>query len=130
MNRPNRAHILQVGDTWICGINKYRVSAEDIDGEGTTRDETGTMHRDVLRKRVKKLAVSCIQDSTEILETAKLLQDDIIEMNCFCPADPNAVDYLSKGKFYVSKVEFDITFFDNENPEDSIWSVAFNAIEV
>lgn len=127
MNRVNIARLLQIGGTWVPGITKYNISMEDIDGEGTTRDETGVMHREVVRKKVKKLTVHCTHDSEDILAVASLVENDIFDAYLLCPGDPEAVDYYKEATFYISKITTDLVHFGDNGV---IWSVAFNAVEV
>lgn len=127
MNRPNVAKLLKIGDKYVVGIAKYHVDMEDIDSEETTRDETGEMHRKPLRKKVKKLSVTCTQDDDEVLSVATLVEDDTFEATLFCPGDPSASDFYVTSTFYVTKISIDLMRFrDNKG----VWSVSFNAVEV
>jgi hypothetical protein len=127
MNRPNIAKLLMIGKTWIPGITKFNVSMEDIDGEGTQRSEIGIMHREVLRKKVKKLSINCTHDDPEILAVATLVEGDTFEATVFCPGDPNSENNYITTTFYISKITIDLMLFKDGK---GIWSVAFNAVEV
>lgn len=127
MNRPNISRLLTVNGKRVPGIQKYNISMEDIDTEETQRDENGTMHRKVLRKKVKKLTVTCAHDDPEILEVATLVQDDTFEAEVFCPGDPKATDYYITTTFYVSKIVVDLIRFKDGK---GTWSVSFSAVEV
>lgn len=127
MNRPNVARLLRIGGTYVPGITKYNVSMEDLDGEGTTRSEAGIMHREVIRKKVKKLTVNCTHDDPEILSVASLVEGDTFDAEIFCPGDPAAVNNYISTQFYVSKITIDLMLFKDGK---GIWSVAFNAVEV
>lgn len=127
MNRPNVAKIIKIGNTWLPGIATYKIDMEDIDGEGTSRSETGTMHRERLRKKVKKLFVTCTNDDPEVLGVADMVKDDTVEMTVLCPGDIEAEGYYRTSAFYVTKISTELVHL-GENRR--IWSVSFNAIEV
>lgn len=127
MNRPNVAKIIKIGDVWLPGIAKYRIDMEDIDGEGTSRSETGIMHREPLRKKVKKLYVTCTNDDPEVLGVADMVKDDTVAMTVLCPGDVEAADYYRTANFYVTKISTELVHLDENR---RIWSVSFNAIEV
>lgn len=127
MIRPNVAKLVKVGDNWICGITKFKIDMEDLDGEGTTRSENGTMHRERIREKVKKLFLTCTNDDEEVLAVAEMVQDTVVEMTVFCPGDPTAEDYYKTSMFYVSKISVELL---NLSDGRGWWSVSFNAIEV
>lgn len=128
MIRPNVAKLIKIGETYIPGITKYKIDMEDLDGEGSGRSETGVMHREVLRKKVKKIFVTCTQDDAEALNVAELVAGDTVEMTVFCPGDETAEDYYKTCTFYISKLSIDLLALSNG--ADGLWSVTFNAIEV
>lgn len=127
MNRPNVANLISINGQRVPGITKYHIDMEDIDGEGTQRSEVGIMHREVLRKKVKKISLSCTHDDPEILTVATLVEGDTFEATVFCPGDPAAVDYYITTTFYVSKISVELLLFKDGK---GIWTVAFNAVEV
>jgi len=132
MIRPNISKLMAVKGNYIPGIAKYKLDMEDLDGEGSGRSETGVAHREVIRKKVKKLFVNCIQDDPEVLAVAELIQDDITEMTVFCPGDPAAEKYYSTSDYYVSKISIELTnlSYNSEGEGEGLWSVSFNAVEV
>ena len=128
MKRPTRAEVVKIDDTWICGITSYRIDMEDIDSEESGRDENMEMHREVLREKVMKISVNCIQDSPEVFETCSLIEGETVEMTVLCPGFRNEEDKpFATAKFYVSKVGLDVVFYNNG---ETIWTLSFNAIEV
>lgn len=128
--RTALAHIIQVGETWLPGINKYTVTMEDIDGEGSTRNEAGTMHREIIREKVIHAAVQHRVDQTELQTICNAIQDDaIVEMTIFCPGrgNPNVT-----ADFYVSKVSFDLIRY-REPSTGAVadwWQVDYTLVEV
>lgn len=121
------AKIIQVDGTWIPKIATYSVDMEDIDAEGTSRSESGKMHREVLRKKVKKLSVTCTHDNATILAVADMLKGDTVDMTVLCPGDVNATDFYATGTFYVTKISTGLMHLSGNR---AVWSVSFNAIEV
>lgn len=128
MDRPKRAKVVKVGDTWICGITTYSINMEDIDSEESGRDENLDMHREVLREKVMKISVTCTQDNPEVFETCGLIEGETVEMTVLCPGFRNAEgSYYATAEFYISKVKLDVIFYNNG---ETVWSLSFNAIEV
>lgn len=128
MDRPKRAQVVKVGDTWICGITVYRIDMEDIDSEESGRDENLDMHRERLREKVMKIFVTCTQDNPEVFETCSLIEGETVEMTVLCPGFRNAEgSYYATAEFYISKVKLDVIFYNNG---ETVWSLSFNAIEV
>lgn len=121
------AKVIQIGDVWLPKISTYSVDMEDIDGEGTSRSEAGIMHREVLRKKVKKLSVTCTHDNATILSVADMLKGDTVDMTVLCPGDVNATDFYATGTFYVTKISTGLMHLSGNR---AVWSVSFNAIEV
>lgn len=127
MIRPHVSKLIKVGNTYIPGITKYKIDMEDLDGEGTSRSETGVMHREVIRKKVKKISISCTQDDEEVLKVAELVEGNTVEMTVFCPGDETAENGYKTSNFYISKLSIDLLLLTGEQ---GLWTVAFNAIEV
>lgn len=127
MNRTNTSRLITVNGKRIPGIKTYEISMEDIDAKESQRDENVVMHRKVLRKAVKKIAVTCVHDDPEIVEVATLVQGDTFEAEVFCPGDPKAVNYYTTATFYVSKIVVKLIRFSDGK---GTWSVSFSAVEV
>lgn len=127
MTRKHVSKLIKIGDKYIPGITKYKIDMEDLDGEGSGRSETGIAHREVVRKKVKKLFVTCSQDDEEVLEVAELIKGDTVEMTVFCPGDETAENFYKTSTFYITKLSIDlVTLSDDEG----WWTVSFNAVEV
>lgn len=128
MNRPTRAKVVKIDDTWLCGITAYRLDMEDIDSEESGRAENLEMHRNVLRPKVMKLSISCTQDNPEVFETCGLIEGETVEMTVLCPGFRNEKGKVyATSRFYVSKVSLDVVFYNNG---ETVWTLSFNAIEV
>ena len=128
MDRQNIAKIIKINDVWLPGIAQYQVDMEDLDGEGTMRDEIGVMHREVIRAKVKKLMVVCTQDNPEVLAVAELVGTPTFEAEVLCPGAPGAEEGYIKGVFYASKISTKLLKLESSGK--SYWTVSFNAVEV
>ncbi len=130
MNRPNLAEIVQVGETWLPGIRKYTFTLEDLDGEGTTRDETGVLHREVIRSNVLHVAVTHVVDQGELVSITSLVKESsTVEMTLFCPGRGDPYD---TGTFYVSKMDVDLIRLKDPNTGQVAdwWQVDYTLVEV
>lgn len=128
--RPTLANIIQVGSTWLPGITKYDVTMEDIDAEGSTRSENGTMHREIIRSKVIHAQVTHIVDQTELASICGLIQGNAtVNMTVFCPGrgSPNVT-----ADFYVSKVNFDLIRYKEPSTGAVAdwWQLDYTLVEV
>lgn len=128
--RPTLANIIQVGSTWLPGITKYDVTMEDIDAEGSTRSENGTMHREIIRAKVIHAQVTHIVDQTELASICGLIQSNAtVNMTVFCPGrgSPNVT-----ADFYVSKVNFDLLRYKDPGTGAVAdwWQLNYTLVEV
>lgn len=128
MYRENVAKIIKIGDVWLPGISQYRVDMEDLDGDGTMRDENGYMHRERIRPKVKKLFVVCTQDNPEVLSVAELVGAPTFEARVLCPGAIGAENGYVDGFFYASKISTNLLKLEGSGK--SYWTVSFNAVEV
>ena len=119
------ARLFIIGGTPIPGINGFRVDLEDIDTENTNRDETGKLHRDVLRKSVMKLAISAVVPTAEVERICGLIKETTFEASVYCPLHPDAAGGYATGVFYVSKKSIQLLSYSN-----GYWTISFNAVEV
>ena len=135
MTRPTLAEIIGVitGEnttTWLPGIRKYTFTLEDLDGEGTTRDEVGTLHREVLRANVLHVTATHIVDQSELISITSLIKaDSTVDISLFCPGRGNPYD---DGTFYVSKLTADLVRLKDPatgNVADW-WQVDYTLVEV
>ena len=128
--RSTLAEIIEVDETWLPGITKFNVTMEDIDAEGSTRSENGTMHREIIREKVIHAQVTHVVDQTELAAICGLIQDDAtVEMTVFCPGrgDPYVTAY-----FYVSKVNFDLIRYKEPSTGAVAdwWQLDYTLVEV
>lgn len=119
------AKLFTIGSTPIPGINGYRVDLEDIDTENTNRDETGKLHREVLRKSVMKIALSAVIPTQEVENICSLISETTFEASVYCPLHPDAAGGYTTGTFYVSKKSIQLLSYSN-----GYWTISFNAVEV
>lgn len=133
MSRTNTAQLIQVGSTWLPGITKFNVTLEDIDGEGSTRSESGVMHREIIREKVIHAQVQHIVDQTELVTICGAVQGNSkVEMTLFCPARGTSGGTTVTAYFYVSKFNFDLMrLTDPSNGAvDDWWQVDYTLVEV
>ena len=134
MTRSTLAEIIGVtgenSTTWLPGIRKYSFKLEDLDGEGTTRDEVGTLHREVLRANVLHVTATHIVDQSELISiTSAIKEDSTVDLTLFCPGRGNPYD---DGTFYVSKLTADLVRLKDPatgNVADW-WQVDYTLVEV
>lgn len=119
------AKLLTIGSTPIPGINNYSVTLEDIDSENTQRDETGTLHREPLRKNVMKIAITAVIPSEKVEAVSQAISPDTFEAEVYCPMHPDAAGGYVTGTFYISRKTIQLLSFSG-----GYWTVSFNAVEV
>lgn len=133
MSRTNTAQLIQVNSTWLPGITKYNVTLEDIDGEGSTRSESGVMHREIIREKVIHAQVQHIVDQSELVTICGAVQGgSTVSMTLFCPARAASGYTTVSSTFYVSKFNFDLMRLTDPNSGavDDWWQVDYTLVEV
>lgn len=130
MSRANVAEIIQIDNTWLPGIVEYDVTLEDIDGEGSTRAEDGTMHREVLRGKVFHASVTHMLTMEEAIDVSSLVYDEAtIECQVFCPG--KGEEAYTTINAYVSKLNTKLVWYEDPNgTAESWWQLSYQLVEV
>lgn len=101
-----------VGD--LPGITSYSFTAEDLDGEGTTRTETGVMHRELVRSDVVHANVThrvTTADLETIADTIK--QGATVDIELYTPGvSPSGTYYCNKFTAALVIVKEDTEWWD------------------
>lgn len=123
------AEILQVGGDWLPKIREYNFVLEDIDGENSTRSESGIMHREILRSNVYHASVVHICGEAEMIDICTALKnDETIEVTALCPGKGDPYDTFDA---YVSKLETQLILYENQaGVTESWWQVSYQLVEV
>ena len=113
--------LVRVDGEPLPGIYSYKIDLEDIDGAESGRSETGVMHRNVLRSRVKKIYVGMKLSDGQMSAISNIIeQGTSLEMTVYVPGGSG-----ESGTFYISKLSANMIKF----AEVSWWELSFNAIE-
>ena len=116
----NMAAIQLVGD--LPGVTAYSFTVEDIDGEGTTRTESGVMHRERVRANVVHASVTHRVTTTDletICDTVK--QGENANLTLYTPGvEPSSVYYCSKLTASLVIIKEDTEW----------WDVSYELVEV
>ncbi|MBR5090178.1 MAG: hypothetical protein IK093_12190 [Ruminiclostridium sp.] len=113
--------LVSIDGATLPGIYSYKIDLEDIDGAESGRSETGVMHRNVLRSRVKKVYVGMKLSDEQMSEIGNIIeQGTSLEMSVRVPGGGDEA-----GTFYISKLSATMM----KLADDSWWELSFNAIE-
>ena len=123
--KVKNGELVKIDGVWLPAISGYEINREDLDSTGSGRsDETGMLHRNRIRARVKKIHFTCKASESQLKTINSLIlgEDDIaLDLYFF---NPFTCEY-DEGKFYVSKDSAKLLALG----EESYWLVQFNAIE-
>ena len=122
------ARLIYTAGEWLPGISRYSATTEDIDGEGSTRNEAAVMHREVLRKDVKHIDVEHVCTTEDMRTVCRHIKEkEQIQMKVLCPADSSSDgDGYVSGTFYISKVQAEMIIYRNE----PWWRITYSAVEI
>lgn len=125
-DRPTLAEIISVNNEWLPGIAEYSLTLEDIDGEGSSRSESGTMHREVVRPNVIHASVTQIVDQEELIASCQAIKGDAqVEMTVFCPGVDDEDVYIT-ADFYVSKLDTQLLRYH----DGDWWRLSYTIVQI
>jgi hypothetical protein len=131
-NREAVAQLISAGGSWLPGVAKYHVTLEDLDSENSNRDETGVLHRDIIRSNVIHAQVTHIVDQAELTAICGSIKEDAtVQMTLFCPGRDESEPYVA-AEFYVSKVDYDLIRYKDPGTGDVAdwWQLNYTLVEV
>ena len=129
MPTPTTSNILSVGGVSLPKIREYHFTLEDIDGDNSTRTESGIMHREIIRENVYHASVVHICTESEMETICDALKSDaIVEITALCPGKGSPTDTFDA---YVSKLEAQLVLHENQaGNTESWWQVSYQLVEV
>ena len=111
-----------VGD--LPGITSYSFTAEDLDGEGTTRTETGVMHRELVRSDVVHASVTHRVTTADLETICDAIKTDpeIEGLELYLPGVTSRTR-----KYYCSKYTAALVIVKEDT---EWWDVSYELVEV
>lgn len=118
---------IQIGSYVAPGPLTFKVEYNDLDGDGSVRNEKGEMKdRDRLRADVFKVSASFELTIAELSGLAGALKPKQITVTLF---DLTTAEQVQK-KMYASSKTAELVSADNKNPEKSVVKYSCNLIEM
>ena len=123
------ANIISVGSTVLPKVREYHFTLEDLDGDNSTRTESGVMHREITRANVYHASVVHICTETEMETICTALKSaPIIEITALCPGKGSPMATFDA---YVSKLEAQLVIYQGQGGQpESWWQVSYQLVEV
>jgi hypothetical protein len=111
-----------VGD--LPGITSYSFTAEDLDGEGTTRTETGVMHREIVRPDIVHASVTHRVTTADLATICEAIKTDpeIEGLDLYLPGVTSRTR-----KYYCSKYTAALVIVKEDT---EWWDVSYELVEV
>lgn len=113
--------LLKIGSFVVPKITAFSLSLADLDSENTGRSESGYMSRDVIRKDVASLSLSCRLTDSELDQMTEALKPDAFQATFRAP--------VSGGKKTAKMYAGDRSMTLVSDTPSELWDFSVNLIE-
>ena len=113
--------LIKIGSFIVPKITAYALTLADLDSENSGRSETGRMSREVIRKDVASLSLTCKLTATQLDQIAEALNSDQFETTFRAP--------VPGGKKTATMYAGDRTMTLLADTPSELWEFSVNLIE-
>lgn len=113
--------LIKIGSFTVPKITAYALTLADLDSENSGRSETGRMTREVIRKDVASLSLTCKLTATQLDQIAEALNNDHFDVTFRAP--------VSGGKKTATMYAGDRTMTLLADTPSELWEFSVNLIE-
>lgn len=116
--------LITVASTALPGLKTYKVMTVDIDGEGSTRSETGVKHRERVRAGVYEITCSFIVTKTQLKIITDAIAPASFSVTFFDPtASSNPIITMEASDITADLILNDAT------EANTMWQISFTLTE-
>ncbi len=119
------AAMIVFGDYTPPNPYKYKVTQMDLDGENTTRSETGVLTRDRIRAGIYQIDLAFKIDKAEIVSFASAISGESIGVTFFDPTSATT----QTATMYPGNKSAELMSYKDGSEDDSYWDYSFTLTE-
>ena len=117
--------ILTINGVDITNVISYAVNPQTMDSENSKRNTAAYMHREVIRRGIGDISVTCVLTGAESEAISAETDDDSFALVYFCPRG----NEFKTGTFYCGQPKFEMLYYDPNDSNKNLWKVSYSFIE-
>lgn len=117
--------LITINGVPITDVISYSATPHAMDSKNTARSESMYLHREVIRRGVMDIALVCMMSEAQKNAIAAEATQDSFTLVYKHPEHSGT----GTGTFYCGEPKYELVYFDESAPDNSLWRASYSFIE-